>query len=78
MLLAYGTLVADCLRVAERLRAQYGLRIGVINARFVKPLDKATILKAVEECAVRRDGRRRLPEGRLRLGRAGSGQRGRA
>ncbi len=51
MLLACGTLVADCLRVAERLRAQYGLRIGVVNARFVKPLDKATILKAIEECA---------------------------
>ena len=26
-----------------------GLSIGVINARFVKPLDKTTLLKAVEE-----------------------------
>jgi 1-deoxy-D-xylulose-5-phosphate synthase len=51
MLLACGTLVADCLRVAERLRAQYGLRIGVVNARFVKPLDRPTVLKAIEECA---------------------------
>ncbi len=50
MLLACGTLVADCLRVAERLRQQYGLRIGVVNARFVKPLDKPTVLKAIEEC----------------------------
>jgi 1-deoxy-D-xylulose-5-phosphate synthase len=51
MLLACGTLVADCLRVAERLRQQYGLRIGVVNARFVKPLDRPTVLKAIEECA---------------------------
>jgi 1-deoxy-D-xylulose-5-phosphate synthase len=50
MFLACGTVVASCLRAAERLRHQYGLRIGVINARFVKPLDRATVLKAVEEC----------------------------
>jgi 1-deoxy-D-xylulose-5-phosphate synthase len=50
MFLACGTLVATCLRAAERLRHQYGLRVGVINARFVKPLDRATLLKAVEEC----------------------------
>jgi 1-deoxy-D-xylulose-5-phosphate synthase len=49
-LIAFGTLVGSCLRVAERLRQQHGLRIGVINARFAKPLDKATILKAIEEC----------------------------
>jgi 1-deoxy-D-xylulose-5-phosphate synthase len=50
MFLACGTLVASCLRAAERLRDQYGLRVGVVNARFVKPLDRATTLKAVEEC----------------------------
>jgi 1-deoxy-D-xylulose-5-phosphate synthase len=50
MFLACGTLVASCLRAAERLRHQYGLRIGVVNARFVKPLDKPTVLKAIEEC----------------------------
>ena len=50
MFLACGTLVASCLRAAERLRRQYGLRIGVVNARFVKPLDKPTVLKAIEEC----------------------------
>jgi 1-deoxy-D-xylulose-5-phosphate synthase len=51
MFLACGTLVGTCLRAAERLRHQYGLRVGVINARFVKPLDRATVLKAVEECS---------------------------
>ncbi|HEV3165849.1 MAG TPA: 1-deoxy-D-xylulose-5-phosphate synthase [Isosphaeraceae bacterium] len=50
MLLAFGTLVGHCLRAAERLRQQYGLRVGVINARFAKPVDKATIFKAIEEC----------------------------
>jgi 1-deoxy-D-xylulose-5-phosphate synthase len=50
MLIACGTLVGDCLRAADRLREQHGLRIGVVNARFVKPLDKPTMLKAIEEC----------------------------
>src|SRR3954468_15350484 len=50
MFLACGTLVGTCLRAAGRLRHDYGLRIGVINARFVKPLDRPTVLKAIEEC----------------------------
>jgi len=50
MLLACGAMVGRCLRVAERLRDRYGLRVGVINARFVKPLDHLTIGKAIEEC----------------------------
>jgi 1-deoxy-D-xylulose-5-phosphate synthase len=50
MFLACGTLVGTCLRAAERLRQRYGLRVGVVNARFVKPLDKVTTLKAIEEC----------------------------
>jgi 1-deoxy-D-xylulose-5-phosphate synthase len=50
MFLACGTLVGACLRAAERLRDECGLRVGVINARFVKPLDRTTVLKAIEEC----------------------------
>jgi 1-deoxy-D-xylulose-5-phosphate synthase len=50
MLLACGATVGSCLAVAERLRNQHGLRIGVVNARFVKPLDRLTIGKAIEEC----------------------------
>ena len=30
--------------------ASEGLDVGVINARFVKPLDRETILRAVETC----------------------------
>jgi 1-deoxy-D-xylulose-5-phosphate synthase len=50
MLVGCGALVGTCLRAAERLREHYGLRIGVINARFIKPLDNLTICKAIEEC----------------------------
>src|SRR5206468_9493570 len=48
VLVAYGSLFPTCVKAAERLR-QEGLHVGVINARFVKPLDKATLLKAVAE-----------------------------
>jgi 1-deoxy-D-xylulose-5-phosphate synthase len=51
MLIACGAMLGNCLRAADRLREHYGLRTGVINARFVKPLDRITISKAIEECA---------------------------
>jgi 1-deoxy-D-xylulose-5-phosphate synthase len=44
-----GTLVSSCLRAAELL-AQDGLEVGVVNARFVKPIDEETILKAIRNC----------------------------
>jgi 1-deoxy-D-xylulose-5-phosphate synthase len=47
-LIAYGSLFPTCVRAAEQLRAE-GLDVGVINARFAKPLDKGTILRAVEQ-----------------------------
>jgi 1-deoxy-D-xylulose-5-phosphate synthase len=50
MLLACGTMVSACLKAADRLRDQYGLRVGVVNARFIKPLDQVTVCKAIEEC----------------------------
>jgi 1-deoxy-D-xylulose-5-phosphate synthase len=50
MLLACGTTVGACLQAADRLRDQYGLRVGVVNARFIKPLDQHTVCKAIEEC----------------------------
>jgi 1-deoxy-D-xylulose-5-phosphate synthase len=48
MLVAYGTLFPTCVKAAAALREE-GLNVGVINARFVKPLDRATLLRAVEE-----------------------------
>ena len=50
MIVAYGTLLGTCMKAAARLRAE-GLDVGVINARFAKPLDTTTILQAVEQCA---------------------------
>jgi 1-deoxy-D-xylulose-5-phosphate synthase len=49
MFIAFGTLFPACVKAAERLR-QDGLDVGVINARFAKPLDRATLLRVVEEC----------------------------
>ncbi len=49
MLIACGTLVSNCLKAAAQLR-EAGLDFGVINARFIKPLDTETILRAVESC----------------------------
>ena len=47
-LIACGTLLGACVAAAKRLAAD-GFDFGVINARFVKPLDTATILRAVQE-----------------------------
>jgi 1-deoxy-D-xylulose-5-phosphate synthase len=46
MFVACGALLPSCAVAAERLRAD-GLDVGVINARFIKPLDKQTILSAL-------------------------------
>lgn len=51
MLIAFGTLFPTCVRAAMKLREE-GLSVGVINARFAKPLDRSTILKAVEHAGV--------------------------
>jgi 1-deoxy-D-xylulose-5-phosphate synthase len=48
VLIAYGSLFPACVKAAERLR-QDGLSVGVINARFAKPLDRHTLLRALED-----------------------------
>jgi 1-deoxy-D-xylulose-5-phosphate synthase len=48
-ILCCGALLPACLEAARMLREE-GLDVGVINARFVKPLDTATLLRAVREC----------------------------
>ncbi|MBX3413428.1 MAG: 1-deoxy-D-xylulose-5-phosphate synthase [Pirellulales bacterium] len=50
MLIACGTQLASAAKAAERLRAE-GLDVGVINARFVKPLDTETILRAIRDAS---------------------------
>jgi 1-deoxy-D-xylulose-5-phosphate synthase len=49
MILGYGALVPACLAAAQSLRDD-GLDVGVINARFLKPLDTSTVLRAIRDC----------------------------
>jgi 1-deoxy-D-xylulose-5-phosphate synthase len=48
VLIVCGSLFPTCVKAAAALREE-GFNIGVINARFVKPLDRATLLRAIEE-----------------------------
>ena len=48
VLIAFGSLFPNCVKAAAALRED-GINVGVINARFAKPLDRATLLRAVEE-----------------------------
>jgi 1-deoxy-D-xylulose-5-phosphate synthase len=44
MIWALGNMVRDALKLAERLATEENLSVGVVNARFVKPLDRALLL----------------------------------
>ncbi|MEX0612406.1 MAG: 1-deoxy-D-xylulose-5-phosphate synthase [Pirellulales bacterium] len=50
MILCCGALVPACVEAAKLLRDE-GLNVGVVNARFVKPLDTDVVLRAVRKCA---------------------------
>ena len=47
-IISCGALTPECLRAAQRLERTSGLHVKVVNARFVKPLDRETLLAAVE------------------------------
>ncbi|MEE8451642.1 MAG: transketolase C-terminal domain-containing protein, partial [Thermoguttaceae bacterium] len=47
-IVACGGLLSACVKAADHLAAE-GLQVGIINARFVKPLDTETILQAVDQ-----------------------------
>ncbi|MCI0360737.1 MAG: 1-deoxy-D-xylulose-5-phosphate synthase [Planctomycetaceae bacterium] len=47
-ILCFGTLLADSLKAAQQLAAE-GLDVAVVNARFVKPLDRDAIERALRE-----------------------------
>jgi 1-deoxy-D-xylulose-5-phosphate synthase len=44
-----GALLPACLEAAALLHEE-GLSVGVVNARFVKPLDREVLLRCVREC----------------------------
>jgi 1-deoxy-D-xylulose-5-phosphate synthase len=41
---ALGPMVTEALAIAERLRIEENLSVGVVNARFVRPLDRTLLL----------------------------------
>ena len=47
-ILCFGSLLSNCLAAAEQLKEQ-GLDVGVINARFAKPLDSTAIRQAIAD-----------------------------
>jgi 1-deoxy-D-xylulose-5-phosphate synthase len=51
-LLALGSMVVPALEAASMLEEQHGIRLTVVNARFVKPLDAALILELAGKCSV--------------------------
>ncbi len=44
MIWALGPMVQDALRLAHRLATEEQLSVGVVNARFIKPLDRTLLL----------------------------------
>jgi 1-deoxy-D-xylulose-5-phosphate synthase len=44
MLWALGSMVQDALKLADRLETEENLSVGVVNARFAKPLDRTLLL----------------------------------
>jgi 1-deoxy-D-xylulose-5-phosphate synthase len=48
-ILCLGSQLADCLKAADMLAAD-GLDVGVVNARFAKPIDREVIERALHEC----------------------------
>ena len=51
MLLSIGTQLQPCLDAAERLREK-GFRCGVVNMRFVKPIDSDVVARALQSQVV--------------------------
>jgi 1-deoxy-D-xylulose-5-phosphate synthase len=49
MILCCGAQLTECVKAAELL-GEEGIHVGVVNARFVKPLDREIVLRAVREC----------------------------
>ncbi len=46
-IIAIGKMVSKAMKIAEKLKKENNLNIEVINARFLKPLDKKTIKKSI-------------------------------
>ena len=49
VIVCFGSLLENCLQAARRLEEESGLKIGVVNARFAKPIDDALLKTLIEE-----------------------------
>jgi 1-deoxy-D-xylulose-5-phosphate synthase len=47
-IISFGALLPRCIEASRRLR-QEGLDVGVVNARFAKPLDTDMVVRAIEQ-----------------------------
>ncbi len=50
VILCCGALLASCLEAVGQLRQQ-GLDVGLVNARFVKPIDRQIVRRALTQCS---------------------------
>ncbi len=48
MIVSFGAMLSTCVKAAHKLR-EHGLDVGVINARFCKPIDVETMSRAATE-----------------------------
>ena len=51
VILCCGTQLSDCLQARDVLARKNGMDVGVVNARFVKPIDRQVVLRALRECS---------------------------
>jgi len=49
VLWALGPLVQDAIEISDRLKLEDGLSVGIVNARFTKPLDTELLLQQAKE-----------------------------
>lgn len=49
VILCGGALLPDCIEAAQRLKEE-GIDVGIVNMRFVKPIDKEIVARAFREC----------------------------
>ncbi len=52
VLWALGNMVAEAIEIAEQLRTEENLSVGIVNARFVKPLDKNRLLAQAKKTSL--------------------------
>ncbi|WP_269537975.1 1-deoxy-D-xylulose-5-phosphate synthase [Cerasicoccus fimbriatus] len=50
MIWALGPMVHDALKLASKISAEQGLQVGVVNARFAKPIDTELLLAHANKC----------------------------